>query len=577
MTRRPRGAALLLAAALLALATGARAQIPLELRFDGQALDPAAPPDFSCFSGTLNRWVSCRVQKAEAPGAYVLERLEPGKYRMHVSIDENPANPRRFPGDYEAQLVFEVADGRPERLVVDLPRLVHLTRPGDNGRALEGMLTSCATQPAFETPRYSWGPSAKVEFAWEPIVAGAEYRYTIFARACAPSGAQRPVAKESTGATAVALELPPSADGEHYVFRVEAWKDGRLVGDLYTHDGGTHSWNYRFRVRDASVPRWAYAAAGGGLLLLVLGAWQALHAVEGARRRRRVRLLAGGTLAVIVIGALAGGGYYYYQDRERRRAEVEKTAAEAARQVRQREFIAAFVSAAPRPDWWESVETPYRVDTLGDLLSAWQGHPRGDDGRGERQFFKAAYQGILDHPDDAHVVATGIDLLHWVVRDYPHRLELARFGYDRYFGHRARTDNCANCMVGDTSQSPRAESEPALRRRRPARRGDRSLPPADRRARRRREPLQARRDLESAGLGALGQGRARAGDGDRPGRDRALRLHRPRRRPSAHPGPVRARRLRGGPDLRAAAPAGTGTRRRRSAPRAPGRLRREPG
>ena len=25
-------------------------------------------------------------------------------------------------------------------------------------------------------------------------------------------------------------------------------------------------------------------------------------------------------------------------------------------------------------------------------------------------------------------------------------------GYDRYFGHRGRTDNCANCMVGDTSQ-----------------------------------------------------------------------------------------------------------------------------
>jgi tetratricopeptide (TPR) repeat protein len=98
------------------------------------------------------------------------------------------------------------------------------------------------------------------------------------------------------------------------------------------------------------------------------------------------------------------------------------------------------------------VETPYRVDNLGDLLAAWQGFPRGDDGRGERQFFKAAYQGILDHPDDPQVVATAIGLLHSVVRDYPYRLELARFGYDRYFGHHGRTDNCANCMVGDTSQ-----------------------------------------------------------------------------------------------------------------------------
>jgi len=91
------------------------------------------------------------------------------------------------------------------------------------------------------------------------------------------------------------------------------------------------------------------------------------------------------------------------------------------------------------------------VDNVGDLLSAWQGHPRSDEG--ERQFFKAAYQGIVDHPDDEHVVATAIDLLHWVVRDYPHRLALTRFGYERYFRHDRRTDNCANCMVGDTTQA----------------------------------------------------------------------------------------------------------------------------
>jgi tetratricopeptide (TPR) repeat protein len=98
----------------------------------------------------------------------------------------------------------------------------------------------------------------------------------------------------------------------------------------------------------------------------------------------------------------------------------------------------------------DHVETPYRVDNLGDLLSAWQGHPR--DARGERQFFKAAYQGIVDHSDDEHVVASAILLLDHVARDYPHRLGLARFGYERYFTHRQRTDNCANCMVGDTTQ-----------------------------------------------------------------------------------------------------------------------------
>jgi hypothetical protein len=175
-------------AALLACVTGAQANIQVELRFDGQAIDPTAKPDFTCYSYSLGRWVGCRIQKSDTPGAYSLETLEPGKYQMHVSVDENPANPRRFPGDYEAQVSFEITTTGPERLVVDLARLIHLTRPGDNARAIEGMLTSCTKQPQFDTPRFSWGPTATVDFAWDPIVAGAEYRYTLFARSCGQPG-----------------------------------------------------------------------------------------------------------------------------------------------------------------------------------------------------------------------------------------------------------------------------------------------------------------------------------------------------------------------------------------------------
>lgn len=454
MGARPRGLAAVaaLALALLALPSGALAQIPLELRFDGEAFAPKTRPDFSCFSETLNRWVSCGVQQGGAPGAYVLAGLAPGRYRMHVSIDENPANPRRFPGDYEAQVRFEVTATGPERLTVDLPRLIHLTRPGDNGRSLEGMLTGgCDKQPRFETPRYAWTPAAEVAFAWEPIVDGAEYRYSVAAVSCGKPYAEREILRTTTRAAAEMLVLPPNADGEYYMFRLGAWKDGRIVGDLYTHDGGAHSWNYRFRVRDTSVPRWAYVAAGAGLLLLLLGAWRSFAGVEPARRRRRAWLVAGVAVAVIVVGAGAGAAYHYQHDRERRRAEAEQARVEAERQARQREFVAAFVSAAPRPAWWDEVTTPYRVDNVGDLFAVWQGH-RSDE-EGERQFFKAAYQGIVDHPDDEHVVATAIDLMHWVERAYPHRLALARFGYERYFTHRRRTDNCANCMPGDTTQA----------------------------------------------------------------------------------------------------------------------------
>ncbi len=445
-----------LALALLVLsfvpATAAAGVIPLDLRFDGRPIEPAVPPDFTCWSAVANAWVSCGIKRGEGPGAWLLEGLPPGRYRLHVSIDENPVNPRRFPGDYEAQLRFEVTERGPERLTVDMVRLVHLTRPGDNARALDGMLTSCATQPVFETPRHSWGPTAQIEFAWDPVVAGAEYRVSVTAVSCSQPDRQREVLRTMTGTTEVTLSLPPSVGDEQYYFWIAAWRDGRLVGDLYTHDAGVHSWNYRFQVRNASLSRWVYVAGAGLLLLLIVGVTRLLPAAPPTRRRRLARR----AFALMIVLALAGGAYYVVhdrvQERERRRVEEERAQSEAEGVARQRELIAAFVSVAPRPAWWASVQTPYRVDNVGDLLAAWQGFPRGDDGLGERQFFKAAYQGIVDHPDDEHIVATAIDLMYWVVDDYPHRLALTQWGYDRYFQHRQRIDNCANCMVGDRTQ-----------------------------------------------------------------------------------------------------------------------------
>jgi len=99
-----------LALTLVASVAGAAPPIPLELRFDGRPLDPKTPPDFSCFSTTRGRWITCRVEKADASGAYLLERPEAAQYRLRVSVDENPRNPRRYPGDYEGQIAFEVTD-----------------------------------------------------------------------------------------------------------------------------------------------------------------------------------------------------------------------------------------------------------------------------------------------------------------------------------------------------------------------------------------------------------------------------------------------------------------------------------
>jgi tetratricopeptide (TPR) repeat protein len=312
------------------------------------------------------------------------------------------------------------------------------------------MLTACATQPAFATERYAWTPRARVEFAWEPVVAGAEYRYVVWASSCSPTGGSREVARATIAATVLSLELPPIAEGEHYRFRVEAWRDGVLVGDLYTHDAGAHSWHYRFRVVDATVPRWAWIGGASAVALVLLVGARALVSVDPARRRRRAVWMARALVAALLVAAGAVIAIQHAQERHRRSAEAERAAAEAARLARQRELIAAFVSAAPRPDWWDAVATPYRVENDGDLLAAWQGHPRTE--LGERQFFRAAYQGIVDHPENEHVVATAIELMHHVVRDYPHRLGLAWFGVERYRAHRRRTDNCASCMPGDTTQ-----------------------------------------------------------------------------------------------------------------------------
>src|SRR6185503_6377843 len=265
------------------------ADLPLDVRFDGRPLESTAPPDFTCFSATANRWVNCGVKRGEGPGGWVVQGLVPGRYRLHVSVDENPANPRRFPGDYEAQHRFEVTERGPERLTVDVVRLIHLTRPGDNARALEGMLTSCATQPTFRTPRLAWDPRARVEFAWEPIVEGAEYRVSVTAASCSQPDRQREVLHTTRTTTEVTVTLPPSVGDEQYYFWIAAWRDGRLVGDLYTHDGGVHSWNYRFQVRNASLPRWVYVGAAGLLLLLVLAAVRFLPTAEPARRRRLAR------------------------------------------------------------------------------------------------------------------------------------------------------------------------------------------------------------------------------------------------------------------------------------------------
>jgi hypothetical protein len=111
------------------------------------------------------------------------------------------------------------------------------------------------------------------------------------------------------------------------------------------------------------------------------------------------------------------------------------------------EFLAEWQQSIPQPEWWDDVpRSALAINSLGDLLSVWQSGTSDEPSR--RRFYKLAYQGILDHPGDEDLAAVGIDLMAYIA-DPDDRLPLLEFGVDHFFGYRQRTDNCANCKIGD--------------------------------------------------------------------------------------------------------------------------------
>ncbi len=66
-----------------------------------------------------------------------------------------------------------------------------------------------------------------------------------------------------------------------------------------------------------------------------------------------------------------------------------------------------FQAASPQPDWWDDVSTEgVTINTYDDLLTYWQNKERTNN-----QFFKAAYQAILDHPLNDDIVVNAINLM----------------------------------------------------------------------------------------------------------------------------------------------------------------------
>ena len=166
MRARRRGARAAIALLVLSLAPAAATAgvIPLDCASTGSCSSPPRRPDFTCFSAIANAWVSCRPwngARARGPGcSTALPRVGTAARQRGRESRQSPP----FPGRLRSAALLRGRRFGSGAAGGGLARLIHLTRPGDNARSIEGMLTSCTKQPQFDTPRFSWGPDGRHRF-----------------------------------------------------------------------------------------------------------------------------------------------------------------------------------------------------------------------------------------------------------------------------------------------------------------------------------------------------------------------------------------------------------------------------
>ncbi|MFQ5599824.1 MAG: tetratricopeptide repeat protein [Candidatus Krumholzibacteriia bacterium] len=90
-----------------------------------------------------------------------------------------------------------------------------------------------------------------------------------------------------------------------------------------------------------------------------------------------------------------------------------------------------FAAACPKPTWWDEVSIKgVTIVTYDDLIAYWQNKERS-----KSQFFKAAYQTILDHPENTDLLVAAIGLMPYGDTTYPHTIALLEFAVDHFFDY----------------------------------------------------------------------------------------------------------------------------------------------
>lgn len=410
--------------------------IPLKLFFDGKPFIPSTVPVFSLFDASNNRWTRCDVSPDINGNGYVMQALCPGKYNLHIEIDENKSNPARYPGDYDIFYDFCVTPDSPSELLINMPKLIHLIAPWDNNKNLDGMLTySWDKKPSFDTPHFSLNHKTKILFSWEPVSGDAEYSYMILITNESPYKRESELLRGKTKEATVMLTLPPTQPGHYLEFSLIARHNETQVGEFFTHDSGSQGWTCLFAIKDKSLPIWVYPVA---LICISMLGWLLL-------RLPRFYLI----ISLILFSAAI---FIFQAEKKKKQEQVlaEENRVIQENTMRGQNFLSEWQAAVPKPIWWDEVpSSSLSINSLGDLMSLWQSGVNTDESR--KRFYKLAYQAILNHPDDKFMVPMAAYLMTYVLNDTNQKINILKFWSEKFFYYKQRTDNCANCMPGDTT------------------------------------------------------------------------------------------------------------------------------
>jgi hypothetical protein len=200
---------------------------------------PATPAPTFWFRNAATKTV-VKPAVEYAAGVFSVRELPPGAYGLSVRIDANQANPNIFPGDLNAWSEFTLKPGAIASVDASLRRIIRLLQPVDNNVLVPGWDVPCGGGRTLP---------AQVVLAWEPLAPGTRYDVSVDRLVCARGYATAGrIVSRSTTEGWVKLELPPSAAGECYSFRLVASRDGLPAGILATHGAGGVGWDLRFTV-----------------------------------------------------------------------------------------------------------------------------------------------------------------------------------------------------------------------------------------------------------------------------------------------------------------------------------------